>query len=182
MALEGLVNNKFTVSLKKINKANLPTLALRDSGAYETIKDRKIRDTLVVSGLLQIDTHRSGADRNLEICWDTRIDSSRLLRAIIELTEDQKLAIKPTRGWSKQPYKGREATKVFLWALQAVISEIREDGGKRFNELHKIAHGRERRYGTPLDEIRICNWIIIESLKRAIEKMRKNLIDCSIPE
>lgn len=48
VALEGLVNNKFTRSLEEMSEANLPTLELQDSEAYETIKDRKIREALEI--------------------------------------------------------------------------------------------------------------------------------------
>ena len=57
-ALEGLVNNTFTRSLEKINETNLPTLELRDPDAYATIKDRRIREGLVVSDLFQVARHR----------------------------------------------------------------------------------------------------------------------------
>lgn len=174
VALEGLVNNKFTRSLEEMSEANLPTLELQDSEAYETIKDRKIREALVVSGLFQVD-RKWGPEgiEDVEICWNIRYDTSRFLRAIIGLTEGRKSAIPPPGGWPEQPYAGGEAVKVFLRALHAVISEIRRDEGKRFNELHKIAHGRERRYGTPLDEIRICSWGLIESLTKAVSKIKK---------
>jgi len=48
-----------------------------------------------------------------------------------------------------------EAVKVFLRALDVVIGEIEKSDWERFDILHRIAHGRERRYGTPLDVIRI---------------------------
>lgn len=36
-----------------------------------------------------------------------------------------------------------------------MIGEIEKSDWERFDILHRIAHGRERRYGTPLDVIRI---------------------------
>ena len=166
-----MVNNKFTWSLREINETSLPTLELRNLDAYATIKDRKTREVLVVSGLFQVDRRWGpGAIEDVEICWDIRYDTSRLLRAIVDLTKGRKSAIPPLGEWPEQPYVGGEAAKVFLRALHAVISEIQRDEEKRFNDLHKIAHGRERRYGTPLDEIRICKLVIIGSLTRAIGK------------
>jgi len=173
VALDGLVNNIFTWSLRYINKLNLPTLEISDTATYATIKDRKIREGLVVSGLFQVARHRGpSAVEDVEICWDSRYESDRLLRAIVALVDSRESMATPPGGY-RGPYEGREAAKIFLRALHEVISQIRRDEGKRFKELHKIAHGRERRYGTSLDEIRICNWLIIESLNRAIEKIRK---------
>ena len=166
VALDGLVNNKFTLSLREINETNLPTLELRNPDAYATIKNRKTREALVVSGLFQVGIKRSlRAKEDVEICWDTRIDSDRILRAIFKLSENRE------SGTQEELYTGADAVKVFLRALYSVISEMREDGGKKFNELHKITHGREMRYGTPLYEINICSRVIIESLKRAIQKL-----------
>ena len=153
VALKGLVNNKFTRSLREIDKTNLPTLEIRNPETYETIKDRRVREALIISGLFQVARHRGPrAVEDLEIFLD--VEHDRLLRAIIGLTERRKSAI-PSGGWSEQPYAGGEAAKVFLRALHAVISDIQRDEGKRFNDFHNVAHGRDSRYGTPLDEIRI---------------------------
>ena len=53
VALDGLTNNVFAKSLREINETNLPTLKLRNPDVYETIKNRKIREALIVSGRFQ---------------------------------------------------------------------------------------------------------------------------------
>lgn len=158
VALDGLTNNTFTHSLREIDETNLPTLELQVPDAYTTIKDRKTREALVVSRLFQVARHRgSGAIEDLEICWDTRIgsDSDRCLRAIIGLAKARESMMSQLGGGSRDPYTGVEAVKVFLRALDAVISEIKGCDWARFDVLHKIALGEERKYGSPLDEIRI---------------------------
>jgi len=52
VALKGLVNNKFTLSLNYINETNLPTLEIRNPEAYAAIKNRKVREALVLSDVL----------------------------------------------------------------------------------------------------------------------------------
>lgn len=178
MALDGLVNNTFTRSLREINETNLPTLELRNPDAYATIKDQRIREALVTSCLFQVARHRGpGAAEDLEICWDERPDSERLLRAIVGLTEGRKSAIPPPGGWPCQAYEGGDAVKVFLRALDAVIKVMGKSDWDRFDVLHRIAHGRERRYGTPLDEIRIYAWHTPSSLAKALKRISgsKNL-------
>jgi len=156
VALDGIVNNIFTRSLRKIDETNLPTLELRDPDAYATIRDRKTREALVVSRLFQVARHRGGgAIEDLEICWDTRIGSDRCLRAIIGLAEARDSMMSQLGGGSRDPYTGVEAVKVFLRGLDAVISEIKGCDWARFDVLHKIALGEERKRGSPLDEIRI---------------------------
>jgi len=173
VALDGLVNNTFTRSLRDINTLNLPTLEISHTGAHVTIKNRKVREGLVVSGLFQVATLRGpGAAEELEICWDTRIDSDRLLRAIVRLAEARDAVIPPPGGGSRNPYMGAEAAMVFIRALNAVITEIKGCDGARFNVLHKIAHRRERKYGSPLDEIRISSLGWGPPLTEALRRMR----------
>lgn len=156
VALDGLMNNTFTWSLQYIDELNLPTLENSHTAAYVTIKDRRIREGLVASGLFQVARLRGpGAIEDLEICWDTRIDSYRLLRAVVRLAEARDSMIPPPGGGSRDPYAGGEAAKVFIRALDAVISEIKGCNWARFDVLHKIALGEERKHGSPLDEIRI---------------------------
>jgi len=71
------------------------------------------------------------------------------------MAEARDSRIPPPGGGSRDPYAGGEAAKVFIRALDAVISEIKGCNWARFNILHKIALGEERKYGSPLDEIRI---------------------------
>jgi len=173
VALDGLTNNTFTRSLREIHETNLPTLELRNPEAYATIKDRRIREGLILSRLFQVARHRgSGAVENLEVCWDTRIDSDRLLRAIVRLAEARDSMIPPPGGGSRNPYMGAEAAMVFIRALNAVIMEIKGCDWARFDILHKIAHGRERKYGSPLDEIRISVLGKVLPLTEALWRMR----------
>jgi len=155
VALDGLVNNTFTRRLREIGETNLPTLEVRYPDAYATIKDRKIREALIASGLFQIARERSSqAVEDLEIRWDSRIDSQRILYAVEALAASRDLATSPMSGLKGLPYTGREAAVVFLRALDALIEEIEECDGESFDILHMIAHGSKRRHGTPLDEIR----------------------------
>lgn len=173
VALDGLVNNTFTWDLQYINTLNLPTLEIRDTAAHVTIKDRKIREGLVVSGLFQVATLRGpGAAEALKICWDTRLDSDRLLRAVVRLAEARGSMIPPPGGGSRNPYMGEEAAMVFVRALNAVVTEIKGSVGASFDVLHKIAHGRARKYGSPLDEIRIASLGWGPPLTEALRRMR----------
>ena len=54
VALDGLVNNTFTRSLREIDETNLPTLEISHTAAHVTIKDRKTREGLIVSGLFEV--------------------------------------------------------------------------------------------------------------------------------
>lgn len=156
VALDGVVNNTFTRSLWEINESSLPDLEIRNPAAYATIKDRRIREGLIASGLFQVARRRGpGAIEDLEICWDTRHDSDRLLRAVVWLAEHRPLMMRTLTDQSRGLYMGGEAAKVFVRALDVVISEIKGCDWTRFDILHKIAHGTERKYGSPLDEIRI---------------------------
>lgn len=67
---------------------------------------------------------------------------------------------------------GAEAAMVFVRALDAVITEIMGCDWARFDVLHKIAHGRARKYGSPLDEIRIAVLGWRPSLTEALRRMR----------
>ena len=69
-------------------------------------------------------------------------------------------------------HAGGEAVKVFLRALEAVIEDIEKSDWERFDILHRIDHGKGRRYGTPLDEIRICNRDVRPSLAKALRRIR----------
>ncbi|MFQ6076104.1 MAG: hypothetical protein ACE5Z5_08225 [Candidatus Bathyarchaeia archaeon] len=159
VALEGLANNVFARGLREIDETNLPTLKLRNPDAYEAIKNRKIREVLIVSGLFQVARHRDRkVVEDLEICWDTRPDIHKLLLAVVRLTEGPDSATPPEEGWPEQPYAGGEAVKVFIHSLDALIRLIGKGDWEKFNVLHKIAHGRGRTYGSPLDEIRIYAW------------------------
>jgi len=175
VALEGLSNNVFTRSLYEIDKTNLPTLELRNPDAYATIKDRRTREALVVSRLFQV-ARRPGAIEDLEICWDTwPPHTDRFLCAVAALAEPTGSTTPPETEKRRHPYSDNEAVKVFLRALDAVIGAI--DGGdwKRFDILHEIAHGRKRRYGTPLDEIRICHGTAGLSLAEALRFLRSKV-------
>jgi hypothetical protein len=168
------VNNKFTHSLNYINETNLLTLELRNPDVYAAIKNRKVREALVLSELFQVDLLWGPiAIDNLEICWDIRDDSSRLLRAIVALTEGRMATTPPLGGWTENPYSGEESIKVFLRALDEVISNIHEDEGKRFNALHRIAHGIDRKYSTPLDEIRISTMGKRPPIEKALRRIRE---------
>jgi len=174
VALKGLVNNKFTHSLREINETNLMTLELRNPDSYATIKDRRVREALVISELFQVDKKWGPkAIDDLELCWDIRDDLSRLLRAIVALTEGRMAAIPSPGGWSKNPYSGVESVKIFLLALNAVISNIYENEGKRFKTLHRITHGIDRKYGTPLDEIRISTMGKRPPIEKALRRIMK---------
>lgn len=158
VALDGLTNNVFAGSLREISETNLPTLKLRNPDVYETIKNRKIREALIVSGLFQVARHRGPkAVEDLEICWDGRPDINRLLLDVVRLTKGPDSAKPPAEGLP-EPYSGGEAAKVFIQALHAVIKIIGKGDWKRFEILHKIAHGRGRTLGTPLDDIRMYAW------------------------
>jgi len=174
VSLEGLVNNKFTRSLREIDETNLPTLEISDTAAHVTIKDRKIREGLVVSGLFELALHKSPrAAKDLEIWWHPQRDVQRLLFAVEELTAGRNAAIPPPEGWSGQAYEGGEATMVFMRALGAVVTEIKGCDWARFDILHKIAHGRARKYGSPLDEIRISTLGKGPPLTTALRRMRE---------
>lgn len=170
VALDGLVNNAFTRRLREIGETDLPTLEVGDPDAYATIKDRKTREALIASGLFQIARERgSRAVEDLEIRWDSRIDSQRLLCAVEALAASRDPATPPESGLEGPHYAGGEAVKVFLRALDAVIEEIDECDWENFDILHRIAHQSKRRYGTPLDEIRICSTGLLPSLAKALE-------------
>lgn len=170
VALDGLVNNTFTRCLREIGETNLPTLEVDYPDAYATIKDRKIREALIASGLFQIARERgSQAVEDLEIRWDSRIDSQRILYAVEALASSPDPATSPASGLKGPPYAGGEAAKVFLRAMDAVIKKIDECDWENFDVLHRIAHQSKRRYGTPLDEIRICSTGLRPSLAKALE-------------
>ena len=173
VALNGLVNNTFTRSLREIDETNLPTLEISHAATYMTIKDRRIREGLVVSGLFELALHKSPrASKDLEIGWHPQRDIQRLLFAVEELTAGRNAAIPPPGGWSGQAYEGGEATMVFMRALGAVVTEIKGCDWARFDVLHKIAHGRERKSGSPLDEIRISVLGKVPPLTEALRRMR----------
>jgi len=68
VVLDGLTNNVFAISLREINKANPPTLKLRNPDEYGTIKNWTIREALIVSSRFQA-THieKSISRRGVEV-------------------------------------------------------------------------------------------------------------------
>lgn len=174
VALDGLTNNIFTRSLRGIDLTSLPTLEMCYPEVYATIKDRRIREALVASGLFQVARHRGPrAVENLEIWWDWRPDVQSLLRAVERLITSRYPATPPPGERPGQPYMGLEAVKVFLRALDAVIGEIGRSDWERFDVLHRIAHGTGRRHGTPLDEIRVCG-SSVRSLTKALKRISRS--------
>lgn len=171
IAIDGLVNNVFSRSLREIDETNLPTLELRNPGAYATIEDRETREALVISGLFQVDLHKSSrAEEDLEVCWDARIDSQRILYAIDRLAASRDSAL-PVGGDDGQLYAGVEAVKVFLRALDKVVEEIEKSDWERLSTLHRIAFGTERKYPTLIDEIRICSTGLRLFLAKAMRRL-----------
>jgi len=69
--------------------------------------------------------------------------------------------------------RGAEAAMVFIRALGAVVTEIKGCDWARFDVLHKIAHGRARKYGSPLDEVRISTLGKDPPLTKALRRMER---------
>ena len=60
-----------------------------------------------------------------------------------------------------------------LFCLEASSFTSLSVEGKRFNSLHMIAHGIDRKYGTPLDEIRISTMEKRPPIEKALRRIRE---------
>jgi len=127
VALKGLLNNTFTRSLWDIHNLDLATLKMQNPEAYETVKERGMREALVKSKLFAVGRWKSpNAEKDIEIVFNHRY--MELLSTLSNLA----------KVYGKPVYRGEDAAKVFLKSLYLIAEmELKGWAGDTGEEIAK---------------------------------------------
>lgn len=131
VALEGLLNNVFTRNLNEIHHSDLSTLEMQNPEAYETIRDKKIREALIKSKLFALARWKSpNAEEDIEIEFDS-LFGHRLLYTLNEVARDH---YEPELN---EAYGGEGAVKTFLRSLY-IITKMEKEAWGQFERMGVI--------------------------------------------
>lgn len=141
VSVGGLYNNVFFQNVWDVHELNLPTLMIRCPEVYETVKDRSVREALVLTGIFEVSRFKSprGEDLEIELSEDDFVRFYNIITCPQRWSfEERELnryypsdvsppytkRIPKEKGYYMDMYRGKDAARVFVHAFTELFTNL----------------------------------------------------------